>query len=65
MQDATTQSLDSSRQSQAGVNIDEEMINMTSFQQAYSASARYMTSIDSMLDTLVNHTGLVGNPGSR
>jgi flagellar hook-associated protein 1 FlgK len=60
MQDATTQSVDSSRQSQAGVNIDEEMINMTSFQQAYSASARYMTSIDSMLDTLVNHTGLVG-----
>jgi flagellar hook-associated protein 1 FlgK len=52
--------VDSSRQSQAGVNLDEEMINMTSFQQAYSASARYMTSIDSMLDTLVNHTGLVG-----
>jgi len=60
MQDATTQSVDSSRQSQAGVNLDEEMINMTSFQQAYSASARYLTAIDSVLDALINRTGLVG-----
>ncbi|MFN8034907.1 MAG: flagellar hook-associated protein FlgK [Acidimicrobiia bacterium] len=60
MQDATTRSVDSARQSQAGVNLDEEMINMTSFQQAYSASARYMTAIDEMLDALVNRTGLVG-----
>ncbi len=55
-----TSSIDSTRTAQAGVNIDEEMINMTAYQHAYQAAARYMTTIDEMLDTLVNRTGLIG-----
>ena len=44
----------------AGVNIDEEMTNMLSFQHAYSAAGRLVTAIDEMLDELINRTGRVG-----
>jgi flagellar hook-associated protein 1 FlgK len=36
------------------------MTNLVTFQRGYQASARMMTTIDSMLDTLINHTGTVG-----
>ncbi|MDR7866328.1 MAG: flagellar hook-associated protein FlgK [Sporomusaceae bacterium] len=48
------------RQATAGVNIDEEMTNMIRFQKGYNAAARIMTSIDEMLDKLINGTGVVG-----
>jgi flagellar hook-associated protein 1 FlgK len=59
IQQKSTASLDQSRLAQSGVNIDEEMTNMVQFQHAYDAAARFMTAIDTMLDTLINHTGLV------
>lgn len=43
----------------AGVNLDEEMLNLVSYQRAYEASARVLTTVDSMLDTLINRTGLL------
>jgi flagellar hook-associated protein 1 len=46
--------------SNASVDVDEEMTNMLSFQRAYEGSARVVSAIDSMLDTLINRTGLVG-----
>lgn len=52
--------VDASRESVSGVSIDEEMTNMLQFQHAYSAAARMITSIDEMLDVLINHTGRVG-----
>jgi flagellar hook-associated protein 1 FlgK len=48
------------RQSTAGVNIDEEMSNMIKFQKGYNAAARVVTTIDEMLDKLINGTGIVG-----
>lgn len=42
------------RSSISGVSIDEEMANLTIFQRAYQASARLMTVVDEMLETLVN-----------
>jgi flagellar hook-associated protein 1 FlgK len=48
------------RQSVSGVSLDEEMTNLITFQRGYQASARIMTTIDSTLDTLINHTGSVG-----
>lgn len=57
--DATRQ-VDQAREAQAGVNLDEEMSGMILFQHAYSAAARYMTSIDEMLETLIGRTGHVG-----
>lgn len=42
------------RQSIAGVSIDEEMVNLIKFQQAYAASAKMITTLDQMLDQLLN-----------
>ncbi len=52
--------LDTLRQSVSGVNIDEEMTNLNASQHAYDAAARVITSIDEMLDTLINRTGMAG-----
>ncbi|MEZ6070686.1 MAG: flagellar hook-associated protein FlgK [Pirellulales bacterium] len=38
----------------SGVNIDEEVIRMISFQRAYQATARYISTVSSMLETLIN-----------
>lgn len=48
------------RLSESGVSLDEEMTNMVKFQQAYNASARMITTLDSILDTTVNRLGMVG-----
>jgi len=60
IEEAVVQHLDASRESIAGVNLDEEMTNMVAFQHAYEASSRFLSAIDEALDTLVNHTGMVG-----
>ncbi len=48
------------RQSVAGVSLDEEMASLIQFQRGYQASARTMSAVDQMLDTLINRTGVVG-----
>jgi flagellar hook-associated protein FlgK len=60
IQQVISAQVDSARESVAGVNIDEEMTNMLSYQHAYSAAGRLVTAIDEMLDVLINRTGLVG-----
>lgn len=47
-------------QSQAGVNLDEETIQLLASQRAYEGAARVITAIDQLLDTLINRTGIVG-----
>lgn len=51
---------DSMRQAVSSVSLDEEMADMIRFQHAYSASSRVITTIDEMLDKLINGTGVVG-----
>ena len=46
--------LDAQRAGQSGVNIDEEMTNLVQFERGYQAAARVITTIDEMLDTLIN-----------
>jgi flagellar hook-associated protein 1 FlgK len=53
-QDQVTTQLQNQRNSVSGVSIDEEMTNLISFQQAYSASARFITTISSLYNTLVS-----------
>ena len=55
-QDQVTTQLQNQRNSVSGVSIDEEMTNLISFQQAYSASARFITTISGLYNTLVNET---------
>jgi flagellar hook-associated protein FlgK len=60
IQSVISTQVDAARESVAGVNIDEEMTNMLSFQHAYSAAGRLVTAIDETLDLLINRTGIVG-----
>ncbi len=53
-----TQQADAAQSAQSGVNLDEEMANMMVFQRAYEAASRVFTTIDSILNTLINHTGI-------
>jgi flagellar hook-associated protein 1 FlgK len=52
--------IDAGREAESGVNIDEEMTNMLAYQRAYEGAARFISTVDSMLDTLINRTGIVG-----
>lgn len=42
------------RQSVEGVNLDEEMVNLTTYQQAFSASARMIQAAKDLFDVLLN-----------
>ena len=55
-----TNSAQDRRQSVSGVSMDEEMSNLVQFQRAYQASSRAMSTMDEMLDVLINRTGKVG-----
>jgi flagellar hook-associated protein 1 FlgK len=45
--------LENDRQSISGVNIDEELTNMIRFQQGYNAAARFVSTVNQMLDVLM------------
>ena len=53
-QQALTTQVDNAREQLAGVSLDEETVNMVSAQRAYEAAARVMSTIDEVLDTLIN-----------
>jgi flagellar hook-associated protein 1 len=55
-----TDAVENRRQSVSGVSMDEEMSNLVRFQRSYQASARAMSTLDEMLDVLINRTGRVG-----
>jgi flagellar hook-associated protein 1 len=50
---ALAKEADSRRTSAEGVNMDEELVNMTTFQQAYNASARLIQASKDMYDVLI------------
>jgi flagellar hook-associated protein 1 FlgK len=50
--------IDAARESVSGVNTDEEMVNLMAAQRGYEGAARVLTAVDSMLDTLINRTGV-------
>lgn len=60
IQQSLVDNIEDRRQSVQGVSPDEEMTNMIRFQRGYQASARTMSTLDEMLDTLINRTGRVG-----
>ena len=41
------------RQSVEGVNLDEELVNLTTYQQAFSASARMIQAAKDLFDVLI------------
>jgi flagellar hook-associated protein FlgK len=52
--------LDAQRESISGVNMDEEMVQLLQFQRGFEAAARFLTTVDGLIDTLINRVGLVG-----
>jgi flagellar hook-associated protein 1 len=53
-------SITAQRQSVSGVSMDEEMASLIRFQRGYQAAARALTTMDDILNTLINSTGRVG-----
>jgi flagellar hook-associated protein 1 FlgK len=43
--------------STSGVSLDEEVIDLMRYSQSYNAAAKLMTTLDELLDVLINHTG--------
>nr|WP_277998887.1 flagellar hook-associated protein FlgK [Moorella sulfitireducens] len=50
--------LTSRKESISGVSLDEEMVNMLQYQRAYEAAARLITTLDAMLDKIINGMGV-------
>ena len=50
--------LNEMRQSVSGVSVDEELSNMIKYQHGYAAAARFITVVNSMLDTIINRMGV-------
>lgn len=56
----TVNELLDARDEVSGVEMDEEGINMLNYTKWYNASSRMLTTLDDMLDKLINGTGRVG-----
>lgn len=56
-QNSLVSQVDNQRMSTSSVSLDEEMSNMITFQNAYSASARVLSTIDSLVEGLIEELG--------
>lgn len=54
---ANTTNLDVSRDSVSGVELNDEAMGLMQYQKSYSAACRLMTTLDQVLDKLINGTG--------
>lgn len=54
IQASITEQSDAARTSESGVSLDEEMTNLLSYQRAYEAASRVISTVDSVLDVLIN-----------
>jgi len=46
------------KESISGVSMDEELSNMVMFQRSYESSARFFTTVDKMMETLISRLGV-------
>lgn len=52
--------LNTQREEVSGVSLDEEAANMVKYQRSYQAAVRLMTTVDEMLEQMINNMGVVG-----
>ncbi|WP_312651525.1 flagellar hook-associated protein FlgK [Proteiniclasticum sp.] len=57
-QNAVLAQLSNRRESVSGVSIDEEVTNLLKYQRSYEANSRVINTLNEMLDTLINRTGV-------
>ena len=55
---ATSVELDTSRDSASSVDLNDEAMNLMQYSKSYNAACRLMTTIDSVLDKLINGTAV-------
>jgi flagellar hook-associated protein 1 len=55
--DSTLKALETQLESVTGVSLDEEAVNLIKFQQAFNAASRYITTVDSLVDRVINGMG--------
>ncbi len=53
-------SINTSRDSVSGVDLNEEGINLLQYQKSFAAACRLMTTLDEMMDKVINGMGIVG-----
>ncbi|GHV53779.1 flagellar hook protein FlgK [Spirochaetia bacterium] len=53
-QNLVMKELNEKRQSVSGVDMNEELTNMIKYQHGFNAAARFITTVNSMLDTIIN-----------
>ncbi|MDE7290007.1 MAG: hypothetical protein K2N71_11000, partial [Oscillospiraceae bacterium] len=51
---------ENARSEKMDVEMDEEGVNMMNYQKWYNAISRMISTMDELLDKLINHTGIVG-----
>lgn len=56
-QQSLVNSIDDNRSSVSGVSSDEELTNLIMYQYAYTASSKYIATVDAMLEDLLNKLG--------
>ncbi|MCK5687201.1 flagellar hook-associated protein FlgK [bacterium] len=56
-QELVSDQLEKTRMGKMGVSLDEEMTNMMQFQRAFQAAAKFISTIDEMIDILINRLG--------
>lgn len=59
-QKSLVDAIERERESVSGVSIDEEVVNMIRYQNAFSAASRILSTLDEMLSILIERTGVVG-----
>ena len=55
---ATSIEIDTSRDSVSAVDFNDEASNLFMYSKAYNAACRVMTTLDTILDKLINGTGM-------
>ena len=56
---ASSVEIDTNRSSVSSVDLNDEAANLMQYSQSYNAACRLMTTLDSMLDKLINGTGVL------
>jgi flagellar hook-associated protein 1 FlgK len=57
-QNGIMKELKDTRDSISGVNVDEELADIIKFQHGYNAAAKFISTINDMLDTVINRMGV-------
>jgi flagellar hook-associated protein 1 len=56
-QQAIREQIQAMREAVSGVSLDEEMVSLTKFQRAYEAAGRVLSTVDQLMQDLINRVG--------